>query len=43
MDKLLYYKNMLQLHRLGLKYNIRIPINVTGYGLAIYHIVGGYF
>ncbi len=38
--KLLYYINMLQLHRLGLKYNIRIPINITGYGLGIYHTVG---
>ena len=34
-----YYK--VRLHRLGLKYNVRIPHNVCGYGLTIYHLAGG--
>lgn len=34
-----YYK--IRLHRLGFKYNIRIPENVVGYGVTIYHIAGG--
>ena len=33
-----YYK--IRLHRLGFKYNIRIPENVCGYGLSILHIAG---
>ncbi len=41
--KFLYGFYKIRLHRLGLKYNIRIPINVCGYGLGIYHIVGGVF
>lgn len=36
--KYCYYK--VRLHRLGFKYNIRIPENVCGYGLAILHIAG---
>lgn len=34
-----YYK--IRLHRLGFKYNIRIPINVCGFGVTIYHLAGG--
>ena len=34
-----YYK--IKLHRLGFKYNIRIPINVCGYGITLYHFAGG--
>ena len=33
-----YYK--VRLHRLGFKYNIRIPENICGYGLSILHIAG---
>ena len=29
------------LHRLGFRYNLRIPINVCGYGLSLYHFAGG--
>lgn len=31
----------IKLHRLGFKYNIRIPVNVCGYGVTIYHLAGG--
>ncbi len=41
LHKLLYYKNKFKLHRLGLKYNIRIAPNICGYGLSITHIAGG--
>lgn len=34
-----YFK--IRLYRLGSKYNIFIPINVSGYGLRIPHITGG--
>ena len=42
----LYHKMMcvyfrFRLHRMGLRYGIRIPLNVCGYGLTIYHIAGG--
>lgn len=30
-----------KLNRLGLKYNLSIPLNVCGYGLTIYHLSGG--
>lgn len=33
-----YYK--VHLHRLGFKYNLRIPENICGYGLSILHIAG---
>ena len=39
--KILYYLYKIKLGRLGLKYNIRIPLNVCGYGLRIMHISGG--
>lgn len=39
--KILYIYYRIRLHQLGLKYNIRIPINVCGYGLTIYHLAGG--
>ena len=39
--KILYRYYKVRLHRLGLKYNIRIPENVCGYGLTLYHIAGG--
>lgn len=39
--KLLYSYYHIVLHRLGFKYNIRIPVNVCGYGLTIYHLAGG--
>lgn len=35
-----YIRYKVRLHRLGLKYNIRIPENVCGYGLSILHIAG---
>ena len=35
----MYYR--FRLHRMGLRYGIRIPLNVCGYGLTIYHIAGG--
>lgn len=31
----------IKLHRLGFKYNIRIPVNICGYGLTLYHLAGG--
>lgn len=34
-----YYK--IRLHRLGFKYNIRIPENVCGYGVSVVHLAGG--
>lgn len=39
--KFLYRYYKIKLHRLGFKYNIRIPENVCGYGLSILHIAGG--
>lgn len=39
--KVLYGYYKMCLHRLGFKYNIRIPLNVCGYGVTIYHIAGG--
>jgi serine O-acetyltransferase len=39
--KLSYSFYKIKLHRLGFKYNIRIPINVCGYGLKLYHLAGG--
>lgn len=39
--KILYGYYKVRLHRLGFKYNIRIPINVCGYGLTIFHLAGG--
>lgn len=38
---LCYNLYKVKLHRLGFKYNIRIPVNVCGYGLTIYHLAGG--
>lgn len=38
--RLLYRFYKIRLHRLGFKYNIRIPENVCGYGLSIIHIAG---
>ena len=38
--KMLYKYYKVRLHRLGFKYNIRIPENVCGYGLSILHIAG---
>lgn len=35
----MYYK--IRLHRLGLRFNLRIPENVCGYGVSILHIAGG--
>ena len=39
--KFLYAIYKIRLHRLGFKYNIRIPENVCGYGVTIYHLAGG--
>ena len=36
--KMLYRYYKVRLHRLGFKYNIRIPENVCGYGLSILHL-----
>ncbi len=41
MHKILYYYYKIKLHRLGFKCNIRIPLNVCGYGTTIYHLAGG--
>ena len=41
LHKLLYDINKVKLHRLGFKYNIRVPVNVCGYGLSLYHFAGG--
>ena len=38
--KMLYRYYKVRLHRLGFKYNIRIPENICGYGLSILHIAG---
>ena len=35
----LFYR--FRLHRLGFKYSLRIPPNVVGYGLTVYHLAGG--
>lgn len=40
LHRILYRYYKVCLHRLGFKYNIRIPENVCGYGLAIPHIAG---
>lgn len=40
LHKMLYRYYKIRLHRLGFKYNIRIPENICGYGLAIPHIAG---
>lgn len=40
-NKLLYCFYKFSLHRLGFKYNLRIPPNVAGYGLTIFHLAGG--
>ena len=39
-NKMLYKYYKVRLHRLGFKYNIRIPENICGYGLSILHIAG---
>jgi len=41
LHKILYALYKVRLHRLGFKYNIRIPENVCGYGVTIYHLAGG--
>lgn len=41
MHEILYFLYQIKLHRLGFKYNLRIPLNVCGYGLTIYHLAGG--
>ena len=37
----LYWYYKIKLHRFGFKYNIRIPVNVCGYGVTIFHLAGG--
>lgn len=39
--KLSFLLYKIKLHRLGFKYHIRIPINVCGYGIGLYHLAGG--
>ena len=39
--RLFYAYYRVRLHRLGLKYSIRIPVNVCGFGVTIYHLAGG--
>ena len=39
--KFRYIYYIAKLGRLGLRYNIRIPLNVCGYGLKIVHCAGG--
>lgn len=39
--RLFYFFYKYRLHRLGFKYNLRIPPNVVGYGLTIFHLAGG--
>lgn len=39
--RVLYSFYRVKLHRLGFKYNLRIPVNVCGYGVSLYHIAGG--
>lgn len=41
LHRLLYGFYKVKLHRLGFKYNLRIPVNVCGYGLSLYHFAGG--
>ncbi len=41
LHRMLYAYYKIRLHRLGFKYNIRIPVNVCGYGVTIYHLAGG--
>ena len=38
---MLYVFYKVKLHRLGFNYNLRIPVNVCGYGLSLYHFAGG--
>lgn len=40
-NKIRYAYYLVKLSRLGLRYNIRIPVNVCGYGLKIVHCAGG--
>src|SRR5574344_1084823 len=40
LNNMLYRYYKVRLHRLGFKYNIRIPENICGYGLSILHIAG---
>lgn len=39
--KIPYYYYKLKRSRKGMKYSIRIPLNVVGYGLRIHHLAGG--
>lgn len=39
--KIRYAYYLVKLSRLGLRYNLRIPVNVCGYGLKIVHCAGG--
>lgn len=39
--RILYQIHHFRLMRLGLRYNMYIPLNTTGYGLRIMHITGG--
>lgn len=39
--RVLYGFFKIKLHRLGFKYNFRIPLNVCGYGVTLYHFAGG--
>lgn len=41
LHRFMYAIYRIRLHRMGLRYNVRIPLNVCGYGLTIYHIAGG--
>ena len=41
LHKMFYGFYKIMLHRLGFRYNLRIPINVCGYGLSLYHFAGG--
>lgn len=41
LHKLLYKFYKIHLHRLGFKYNFRIPENICGYGISLYHFAGG--
>ena len=39
--RMLFKLYKVKLHRLGFKYNLRIPINVCGYGVTLFHFAGG--
>ena len=41
LHKLFYSYYKVKLHRLGFKYNLRIPVNVCGYGITLFHFAGG--